>query len=180
MPDWITSSTTYVTPRKSGDRDPWELEAEQAGHVGRHRIALVEHRPVPEAVALRLGIAVGAAAVLRRRIVTLDGRAVEVSDSWYPTAIADGTGLAEDKPIRGGAVRLLAELGYTAVRHVEDVAVVDPAADVAAILGPGLAIELIRTSHAGDDRVIEVAVMVMSRELAPGVPRRLRYVLGAA
>jgi GntR family transcriptional regulator len=177
MADWITSSKPYVTPRAPGERDPWELEAERAGHVGRHRITLVDQRMAPAEVARRLGIGAEDLAVLRRRVVTLDDRPVEVSDSWYPTAIAAGTGLAEDKPIKGGAVRLLADLGYTAARHVEDVAMIDPPADAAEILGPGLVIQLIRTSQAADDTVFEVGVMHMSRELTPGVPRRLRYLL---
>jgi GntR family transcriptional regulator len=180
MADWITSSTPYLTPRADGDRDPWELEAERAGHIGRHRVTLVEQRPAPEAVASRMGIAAGDLAVLRRRVVTLDDRPVEVSDSWYPTAIAADTGLAELKPIKGGAARLLADLGYTAARHVEDIAAVDPPAEAVEILGPGLVIELIRAGHAADDTVFEVAVILLSRELTPGVPRRLRYLLSSS
>lgn len=179
MADWITSSAPYVTPRADGERDPWEVEAERAGHVGRHRVALVESRPAPESVAGRLGVAAGDPAVLRRRIVTLDDQPVEVSDSWYPAVIAAGTGLAEPRPIRGGAVRLLADLGYRAAGHVEDIAMVEPSSDVARILGPGLVIELIRASHADDGTVFEVAVIQLSRELTPGVPRRLRYLLSS-
>lgn len=43
----------------------------------------------------------------------LDDQPVQLADSWYPLAVAGGTGLAEPRKIRGGAVALLAELGYT-------------------------------------------------------------------
>src|SRR5579859_2294288 len=147
MTEWITASTPYLAPRTPGDRDPWEREAAQAGHTGRHRLILVDRLPVPAAAAERLGLNAGTPAILRRRLVTLDERPVEIADSWYPLAVAQGTALAEAKPIRGGAVRLLADLGYTAARHVEDVAVVDPPADAAEHLGAGAVMELIRTSY---------------------------------
>jgi GntR family transcriptional regulator len=118
--------------------------------------------------------------VVRRRLVTLDDRPVEVADSWYPLRIAEGTALADDRPIRGGALRLLAELGYTATRHVEDIAVVDPPADAAEVLGTSAVLELTRTSYTAIDEPFEVAVMLMSREMAPGVLRRLRYELRSA
>jgi GntR family transcriptional regulator len=177
MSEWITGSTPYLAPRTSGERDAWALEAEAAGFVGGHRLTLVDRLPAPEPVAARLRIDSGALAVVRRRLVTLDGRPVEISESWYPLPVADGTALADDKPIRGGALRLLAELGYTATRHIEDIAVIDPPVDAAEVLGTSAVLELIRTSYTAAGEPFEVAVMLMSREMAPGVVRRLRYEL---
>jgi GntR family transcriptional regulator len=177
MSEWITASTPYLAPRAIGEPDPWAQEAAEAGMVGRHRLTLVDRLPAPGPVAERLGIDDGTAAVLRRRVVTLDDRAVEIADSWYPAAIADATALAVHNPIRGGALRLLADLGYTAVRHIEDIAIVDPPADAAAELGASPALELMRTSYTATDVPFEVAVMLMSRDMAPGIRRRLRYEL---
>jgi DNA-binding GntR family transcriptional regulator len=177
MGEWITGSTPYLAPHTPGERDAWASEAEATGFVGRHRLTLVDRLPAPDSVAARLGIDSGALAVVRRRLVTLDERPVEIAESWYPLAIADGTALAEGKPIRGGALRLLAELGYTAARHIEDIAVVDPPADAAEALGTSALLELIRTSYTAADEPFEVAVMLMSPEMAPGVVRRLRYEL---
>ena len=177
MNEWVTASAPYLAPRTTGEPDPWAQEAARAGLTGRHRLILVEGRPAPDIVAARLGIESGTAAVVRRRVVTLDERPVEVSDSWYPLTVADGTALAEHKPIRGGASRLLAELGYLPVRHTEDVGVCDPPAEIAALLGTASVLELIRTSYTETDIPCEVAVMLMTREMAPGQPRRLRYEL---
>ncbi|MBR7835370.1 UTRA domain-containing protein, partial [Actinospica durhamensis] len=160
-----------------------------------HKVILVARRVPAERVARLLGIAPDEPAVLRRRLVTLDGVPVEVSDSWYPARVADGTQLAEDRPIKGGAVRALAERGYLAARHVEEVAVVDVPAELSTLLPHPPVIELTRASYAAPADLagtaapagaadgsrneaggaFEVAVMLMSREMAPGVPRRLRY-----
>ena len=177
MNEWITASTPYLAPRAAGEPDPWEREAARVGLVGRHRLILTEWRPAPHDVASRLAIDQAALAVLRRRLVTLDDQPVEIADSWYPRSIAEGTALAEQKPIRGGAARLLADLGYVAVRHIEDIGVCDPPTEVAPLLGQSPVLELTRTSYTETDIPFEVAVMLMSRELRPGRPRRLRYEL---
>lgn len=180
MNEWVTASTPYLAPRAAGEPDPWEEEAARAGLVGRHRLILTEWRSAPPAVASRLGIDQAAHVVLRRRLVTLDDQPVEVADSWYPRSVAEGTALAEQKPIRGGAVRLLADLGFVAVRHVEDVGVCDPPAEVVPLLGESPVLELTRTSYTEAGRPFEVAIMLMSREMTPGRPRRLRYELRTA
>lgn len=177
MNEWVTASTPYLTPRAAGEPDPWAQEAARAGLVGRHQLILVEWRPASSDVASRLGLDRADPVVLRRRLVTLDDRLVEVADSWYPRSIAAGTALAEQKPIRGGAARLLADLGYLAVRHIEDVGICEPSSEIAPLLGQSPVLELTRTSYTETDTAFEVAIMLMSREMSPGRPRRLRYEL---
>jgi DNA-binding GntR family transcriptional regulator len=175
MSEWITSSEPYLAPRDPAAGDPWREEAARAGRVGAHKVVLIARRAPDERVGHLLGLAPGAPAVLRRRLVTLDEVPVEVSDSWYPAEIADGTPLAADRPIKGGALRALADLGFTGVRHVEEVAVVDTPAEIEKLLPVSPVIELTRTSYTARDLAFEVSVMHMCRDLAPGVPRRLRY-----
>jgi DNA-binding GntR family transcriptional regulator len=124
-----------------------------------------------------LGIDSQDEAIVRRRLVTLDELPVEVSDSWYPLPVADGTALAESAAIRGGAVKALTDLGYEAARHVEEVAVVDVPQELLTLLPQTVALELTRVGYTASEMPFEVAHMVMSRELAPGIPRRLRYEL---
>ncbi len=180
MAEWITASTPYLSPRADGQADPWAREAADAGHVGRHKVISAGSAVAPDLVAALLGVESGSLAVRRRRVVTLDDRPVEIADSWYPASIADGTGLAELKPIKGGALRLLADLGYIAVRHTEDVSAIrlpDELADLLDLPVGETALELVRTSFSGDGTPFEVAVMTMTRNMEPGVPRRLRYEL---
>ncbi len=178
MSDWVSSSEQYLAPAAAGG-DPWRQEAARAGRVGAHRVILVARRTAPEQVARLLGISPEEPAVLRRRLVTLDGVPVEVCDSWYPARVADGTPLAEDRPVKGGAARALAERGHVAARHVEELAVVDVPAELGDLLTDSPVLELTRASYPegadADAAAFEVAVMLMSREMAPGVPRRLRY-----
>ena len=91
MSEWITSSTPYPTPRLTAAQDPWKEEAERAGHVGAHRLTLVEKQIPSDRVCRLLGTEPRTPAILRRRIVTLDDRPAEVADSWYPARIAERT-----------------------------------------------------------------------------------------
>lgn len=175
MSNWITSSEPYLAPRDPAAPDPWREEAARAGGVGAHKVILVARQLPDERVAGLLGIGLDDAAVLRRRLVTLDGVPVEVSDSWYPARVADGTPLGEDRPIKGGALRALAERGYVAVRHIEEVAAVEVPPELRDLLPDSPVIELTRTSFAADGVPFQVDVMLMSPEMAPGVRRRLRY-----
>ncbi|HWO68322.1 MAG TPA: UTRA domain-containing protein, partial [Umezawaea sp.] len=45
----------------------------------------------PREVAEALSVAEGELVVVRRRVMSLDGRPVELTDSYYPVAIARGT-----------------------------------------------------------------------------------------
>jgi DNA-binding GntR family transcriptional regulator len=180
MAEWITSSEPYLAPGDPAAADPWREEAAREGRVGAHKVILVARRVPDERVARLLHLAKDAPAVLRRRLVTLDEVPVEISDSWYPPHVADGTALAEDRPIKGGAARALAERGFIAERHIEEVAVVDVPAELGELLPRSPVLELTRTSYAAGDVPFEVGVMLMARDMAPGVPRRLRYLIRAA
>jgi DNA-binding GntR family transcriptional regulator len=97
--------------------------------------------------------------------VLLDGRPVELADSYYPTAIARGTGLAEPRKVAGGAIALLAELGYEP-RHAEEDVYTRPASeDERQALGlteHDWVLVLIRTLRAENGEPVEVSVMKMN------------------
>jgi DNA-binding GntR family transcriptional regulator len=105
----------------------------------------------------------------------LNDRPVEIAESWYPSAIAQGTPLAEPRKIKGGAVSALAAMGYTP-RHVrEDVSAHPATQDEAESLGlaegePVLV--LFRTVLTANDEPFEATVMTMATE-----GRHLRYEL---
>ena len=58
-------------------------------------------------MAKRLGIADGAAVVVRRRLFVVNDEPVARCDSFYPAEMADGTALAEPENIEGGAYGLI-------------------------------------------------------------------------
>lgn len=125
-PRWIHTSAPYFRPRTAGQSDAWTEEAARQGGVGTNRLREVAEIPAPIEVASDLDIAPGQPVVVRRRMVLLDGEPVELADSYYPAAIAHGTPLTQTGKIRGGAVTLLAEMGYQA-RTVDEAISARPA-----------------------------------------------------
>ncbi|MEV7807545.1 GntR family transcriptional regulator [Microbispora sp. NPDC088329] len=175
MPEqkWASVSTPYIQPYTAGQADAWAEEAALHGHTGTHRLGEVGEQPAPKDVAERLQLTPGDPVVVRRRIVLLDERPVELADSYYPAAIARGTQLAEPRKVAGGAVVLLAELGYEP-RHAEEDVYARPASeDERHALGlneHGWVLVLTRTLRADNGKPIEVSVMKMNPQ-----GRYLRY-----
>lgn len=120
---WTCSSVPYLPPREMGQADAWTDQAAQAGRVGTQDLRLVERVAPPTDVAEALMLAPGQTVILRSRVIRLDGAPIELADSWYPLSVAEGTPLAEKRKIKGGAVTLLATLGYVAQEAREDISV---------------------------------------------------------
>jgi GntR family transcriptional regulator len=117
--DWVSTALPYVAPRQQGQADAWTEEAERRGRRGTQRIVHAGVVPAPEEVAEGLGTRAGEAVVVRRRVMLLDGSPVELTDTYYPADLARGTRLAGTTKIPGGAVTLLASMGYRP-RHIRE------------------------------------------------------------
>lgn len=168
---WAGSSTPYI---ESGHGDAWGKEAAQQGQSGKQRILSAAEEPAPHAVAEALHLQPGAPVVARRRLILLDEKPVEVARSYWPTTIAAGTALAGTGKIRGGAVTLLAELGYQPGEVTEDVQTRPPTKEEAEALqltdNSEWVLALTRTITTPDRQPYEVSVMV-----SPGRIGRLHY-----
>ncbi|KAB1979476.1 UTRA domain-containing protein [Streptomyces triticiradicis] len=162
-------SLAYVSPREEGQADAWTEEAQQRG--GQRLTEVAEVVPPPD-VAAALSLERDAKAAVRRRVILLDGEAIELADSYYPLKIARGTALLEPKKIKGGAPTLLAELGYSPRHVTEDLELREPAplerAALALPAGSNV-LTLLRTTTTEDGSPFEVQFMVMK------APRRLHY-----
>ncbi|MFD7441723.1 GntR family transcriptional regulator [Streptomyces sp. NPDC059909] len=171
--DWVSTSLPYLTPRVRGRADAWSDEAGARGHTGTQHIVLAGEVPAPPEVAELLGVAQGEPVVVRRRVIELDGSPCELTDTYYPAEVARGTRLAGTAKIRGGAVTLLAELGYVGVRVCEDVTARVPSAEERETLRMGPdepVLRLARLTLDGEDRPIQADLMTM-----PAHRQRLRY-----
>jgi DNA-binding GntR family transcriptional regulator len=119
-------------------------------------------------------MAAGEPVSTRRRLVLLDGQPIEFATSYWPADVGGGTALEKAGKIRGGAVALLAELGYTPDRVDEDVQTRPPLRDEAEALqltdNSEWVLTLARTITNSDGRAYEVSVMV-----SPGRIGRLHY-----
>lgn len=173
MPDtWTSSSITYLKPPAQDQRDPWIESTARAGRVGTQQLLDVSEVDPPPAVAEALGLGDSERAIVRRRLILLDGRPTELADSYYPLDLAQDTPLAEAHKIRGGALRVLAELGHQPQLAHEDVEARLATLRERELLGlaehdPVLTLFRAVSSH---DRPVEVTVMTM---VAAG--RRLHY-----
>lgn len=119
--EWVSASAPYVAPRHNGASDAWTEEASKHGRKGGQKLTFAGEIPAPPEVAVAFGLDQGGVAVARKRLITLDGEPIELTDTYYPAAIAAGTALALPQKIKGGAVSLLAQLGYAPDRVHEDV-----------------------------------------------------------
>jgi len=90
---------------------------------GTQRIVSAGHAEATPEVAEALDIPVGAPVLHRVRLISVDGAPVELVSSHFPTERlgVDAAPLGGPRQIKGGAVRLLADLGWTAAANVEDV-----------------------------------------------------------
>jgi len=162
-------SLAYVTPREQGQADAWTAAAQ---HRGGQLLAEVAEVTPPLEVAAALSLASDDKAAVRRRVILLDGVAIELADSYYPLEIARGTALLEKKKIKGGAPTLLAELGYRAAHASEDLEFreANDLERAALVLPEGSSVlTLLRTTTTEDGSPFEVQLMVMK------APRRLHY-----
>lgn len=172
---WTSTSTPYVRPQEPGQADPWADEAAQDGRIGSHVLREVAEIAPPSDIAAALNLSDGDAVVVRRRVVLLDEQPIELADSYYPASIARATRLAEPRKVPGGAITLLASLGYQPVRVEEDVTA-RPASDgerqLLQLPDHDWVLVLTRRSKAQDGTPVEVIQMIM---VAQG--RHLRYTL---
>lgn len=168
---WTGSSKPYI---ESGHGDAWGKEAAGQGRKGTQRILGAEQAPAPHAVAEALHLTPGEPVVRRDRLILLDGQPVELAHSYWPAPIARDTPLSGTGRIRGGAVSLLAELGYTPGTVNEEVQTRPPTKEEAEALqladNREWVLTLTRTISTPDGRPYEVSVMV-----SPGRIGRLHY-----
>ncbi len=171
---WVSSSMPYLTP-DAARPDAWGAEAAAQGREGTQRIIRAEEVPAPPDVAPLLGLREGETVAVRRRIMYLDDRPNELTDTYYPVGIARGTRLAGTAKIPGGAIRLLAELGYVGARVREDVVARMPSPEERALLQTAQdepVLHLTRVTADSQDRPFQIDMMTM-----PAHRQRLRYEL---
>lgn len=168
-------SARYLRPAAPGQPDAWSQQAAAEGRRGGQRLLYAGEAAADARVAATFGVEVGAPVVLRRRLILLNDHPVELTDSYYPLAIAAGTPLAENRKIKGGAITLLAELGYKSARGDEEVAARPPSdAEAEALeLAPGeWVLDVYRVAADSTGLPVEITAMTM-----PARGRTLRYTI---
>ncbi len=129
-------------------------------------LEVAEVRP-PADAARMLGLDGEETAVLRHRLTLHDGDPVELSWSYYPSDLAAGTPLARRLRIRGGAPRVLADLGWPQEDFTDRISARQPTtAEVETLDLPAdvPVIRQLRTIYSGE-RPVEVSVLVKGAHL---------------
>ncbi len=124
-------------------------------------VAIVTPPPV---VAERLRLDDGAAAVVRRRVRSLDGEPYYINDSYYPLDLVSGSEIMSPADIARGASTVLTELGYNQVRALDEVYVRMPDPDEVhrLSLGPGTPVAVhVITGYTAAGQPVRVAVNVL-------------------
>ncbi|WP_030764811.1 UTRA domain-containing protein [Streptomyces sp. NRRL F-2664] len=166
---WVGNSSPYL----AAGGDTWAEEAAAAGAVGSQRIVYAGGTVPPEGVRAALRLAPNEPAVLRRRLILLNGRPVEIADSYWPADVAVDTPLENPGRIRGGAVAALAERGWTPSDVREAVTARPPTAEECRLLESPpeeWVLVLTRLIVNSSGRPYEVAVMT-----SPATTRQLNY-----
>lgn len=172
---WVSSSMQYVRPPAKGEPDAWTTEAAGRGGHGSQRIVHAGEIPAPPVVADLLNVLEGSTVIVRRRVIYLDDRPTELTDTYYPAHIAAGTPLSSTAKIRGGAIALLAQLGHVGSRVREDVGARMPREEECAVLRlrpDQPVLTLTRLILDTDERPMQVEMMTM-----PAHEQQLRYEL---
>lgn len=159
----------YKDPAGPGEAYRWIQDAEQRGLPGPRSELLEVAEVVPPAdVREALALPVDGTAMLRKQILHLGDESCELVKNYYPMDLAAGTPLTVKRRIRGGAPRLLAEMGFPPVRCIDKVSAVQPTPEQYVALRMPTKIPVLRTLRqtlSVEDRVIEVTEMAKAGHL---------------
>lgn len=154
-------SAAYLAPREGPDA--WS--AATADRHGTQQILGVETVLPPQRIADALQLGRSERAVVRRRLMLIDGKPVEIANSWYPEILAAGTPLADPQKIKGGAPAAIARLGLTLAYADEEVELEStPTPEEASLLrvpADVRVVRLFRTAYTSQDMPVEVTDSVM-------------------
>jgi DNA-binding GntR family transcriptional regulator len=173
---WSLSSFECRDRGDSADAvDAWALHVRNQGRQPSETIEVgIVVPPTRVLERLRLDPASGFA-VVRRRVRYVDEKPYQLADSYFPEEIVRGTLLMEPRSVSapGG---LLAAIGYTQVRFVDEIAIRMPTATETERLGlpTGTPVaEVTRTGYAADGKPLRTMVSI-----APGDRNVLVYEIG--
>ncbi|MFE6976970.1 GntR family transcriptional regulator [Streptomyces sp. NPDC057682] len=161
------ASPARPDPRERGAADSWDADS---------RVGV----PAPEDIAARLAVAPGEPCVRTRYEFLAGGQPVQLSESWEPAALTDGTPvrLPEAGPLAGqGVVARMRAIGITVSTVVEIPRPARATRAQAHLLGIGagdLVLRIERTIYATDGRPVETADLVV-----PDARREVVYEFGA-
>jgi GntR family transcriptional regulator len=156
---------SYLTAGPQGERMSWHAQMGDQGFEATQEIIEVATVSAPAEVAERLQLPAGAPAVVRRRILRIDGTPVQLADSYYPAEIAEGTELERPGKMRGYTFAALERLGIEIDYFRDDLylRMPTPREAQALHLGKGVpVVRLLRTTYTTGGTPAEVTDQVLA------------------
>ncbi|MFD0405573.1 GntR family transcriptional regulator [Kitasatospora sp. NPDC127116] len=149
-------------PAAPGEAYSWIGVAEQKGMRASSELLSVGAVEPSADVREAMDLPRGGLAVERVQVLSLDDQPTELVKSYYPLDLAKGTALEQKRKIKGGAPRLLADMGHDPERCVDKVSARMPTMEQFLALKMPTREPVLRTLRTVFDqhgRVIEVTVM---------------------
>ncbi len=157
-----------IVPAPPGRPYPWLTKVSRPGETRSIELLEVAEVQPPKEVADVFGLPEGGTAVLRSRLLRIDGEPAEIAMSYYPVELARGTAMMENRRIKGGTPRLLKDMGYPPRKSVDLVSARVPTQEQYRRLELPSDLPVLRTFrvvYSDDDRPIEATVMVKASHL---------------
>lgn len=158
----------YKTPPTDGGQYQWLTEAEKRGLAGRAELLSVEEVTPPAAVREAFGLGEDDHVLLRKQVLHLNEKPCELVEVYVPADLAAGTEITENRKIRGGVGRVLADSGWPTLRCVDKVAARWPTPEQARALRLPTKLPVLRTfrvTYSNNDRPIQVEIMAKAGHL---------------
>ncbi|MFJ9634508.1 GntR family transcriptional regulator [Streptomyces sp. NPDC101175] len=156
------SPAVYMPPAAAGEPYRWISEAKKRSQRGSSKLLEVAAVAPPHEVGQALQLEEGGQALLRKQILMLDDEPTELTKSYYPLGLAEGTAMMEQRKIRGGTPTLLSELGYPPLEFIDEVSSEIPTEEevVALQLPKDMPVMLtLRVVYSNSERPIEVSLL---------------------
>ena len=155
----MSSTLRHAAHRESG-KPEFDTEAIAQGQVPSRRLLTIGQGPVPDEIAAWLGVDVGEAVMIRKRLQFLDGEPAVISTCYFPLWVASGTRLESTEPLPEGPANLIEQLGHEFASGVELIRARMPTLEEARLLelGPGIpVVRLLHIDYDPQDRTLQIA-----------------------
>ncbi|MFI6498722.1 GntR family transcriptional regulator [Nonomuraea typhae] len=150
---FVVDVAAYFTPGQSG--------------LSYRLLDVSELRP-PADIVRDLELEADETAIVRKRLLIRDDEPVELCWSYYPASIAAGSDLTSHRRIRGGAPRVLADLGLPEREFTDAISVRPPTVEEVEALHLPAEVPVIcqsRVVYSDDRRPVEASILVKGGHL---------------
>jgi GntR family transcriptional regulator len=166
----LLSGENFRRHRRAGVSG-FNAQVAEQGQAPEQRLLEVTRMAASSEVALRLGVGRDSLVVVRRRLFLVNDEPVALCDSYYPGEWADGTALAREERIAGGAYRLIEDpsgpIARALKRSVDELVCRMPTPqEVEALrLAPGVpVVRVLRTVYDSQGAAVEVQETVAAAD----------------